>query len=192
MAFLGSYIVPKKYIESGGLDNFLKKPVGTGPYKLAEYELNSRIVLERNDNYWGPKAEDRPRHHPDHQGPVGARRGNPIGPGRLHHQCPGARGAALSSRTAAFAAEINPITRVILLNVRADLGIRRQERAPCRASRHRQSGAVEGILRRRRRAAVGVGDAGNARLSHRFHISNTIPSLPNSCWPSRASRPTSR
>src|ERR1700752_5058797 len=57
MAFLGSYVVPKKYIESGSLDNFLKRPVGTGPYKLAEYELNSRIVLERNDNYWGPKAK---------------------------------------------------------------------------------------------------------------------------------------
>ena len=53
MAFLGSFMVPKKYIESGGLENFLKKPVGTGPYKLAEYELNSRIVLERNDNSLG-------------------------------------------------------------------------------------------------------------------------------------------
>src|SRR6202051_5225872 len=48
-------MVPKKYIEPAGLDNFLKNPVGTGPYKLAEYELNSRIVLERNDRYWGPK-----------------------------------------------------------------------------------------------------------------------------------------
>src|SRR6202451_633447 len=57
MAFLGSYVVPKKYIEGQGYDNFLKSPVGTGPYKLAEYELNSRIVLERNNNYWGPKAK---------------------------------------------------------------------------------------------------------------------------------------
>src|SRR6202163_36285 len=56
MAFLGSYVVPKNYIESQGLDNFLKKPIGTGPYKLAEYELKSRIVLGRYDNYWGPKA----------------------------------------------------------------------------------------------------------------------------------------
>src|SRR6516165_12558422 len=50
MAFLGSYMVPKKYIESGSLDNFLKKPVGTGPYKLAEYELNSRIVLRSEEH----------------------------------------------------------------------------------------------------------------------------------------------
>ena len=25
------------------------------PYKLIGYELNSRIVLERNEAYWGPK-----------------------------------------------------------------------------------------------------------------------------------------
>ena len=50
MAFLGSYLVPKRYIETAGLDTFRSKPIGTGPYKLVEYELNSRIVLERNDD----------------------------------------------------------------------------------------------------------------------------------------------
>jgi peptide/nickel transport system substrate-binding protein len=120
MAFLGSYIVPKKYIESGGLENFQKKPVGTGPYRLAEYELNSRIVLERNDKYWGPKAKV----------------------ARVTIQIikdPSARVAAIQSGQAdftlnvpvrevqrfqsqsGFAAELNPITRVILLQVRADL-----------------------------------------------------------------------
>src|SRR6516162_10619940 len=120
MAFLGSYVVPKNYIESGGFDNFLQKPNGTGPYKLVEYELNSRIVLERYDNYWGPKPKI----------------------GRIIIQIikdPSARVAAIQSgevdctinvpvrevqrfaRDNAFAAEINPITRVILLNVRADL-----------------------------------------------------------------------
>ena len=120
MAFLGSYVVPKKYIESQGLDNFLKNPVGTGPYKLAEYELNSRIVLERYDNYWGPK-------------PKIARVTIEI------IKDPSARVAAIQSgqvdctlnvpvreverfdKEAGFAAEINPITRVILLQVRADL-----------------------------------------------------------------------
>ncbi|MGH6672638.1 MAG: ABC transporter substrate-binding protein [Xanthobacteraceae bacterium] len=120
MAFLGSYIVPKKYIESGGVDNFVKKPVGTGPYKLAEYELNSRIVLERNDNYWGPK-------------PKVARVTIEI------IKDPSARVAAIQSgqtdftlnvpvrevqrfqSEGGFAAELDPITRVILLQVRADL-----------------------------------------------------------------------
>src|SRR5271154_1380118 len=36
MAFLGSYVVPKKYIDSEGLDNFVKKPIGSGPYRLPQ------------------------------------------------------------------------------------------------------------------------------------------------------------
>ena len=42
-------------MEKVGQDGFVKAPVGTGPYKLTDYQLNSRIVLERNEAYWGPK-----------------------------------------------------------------------------------------------------------------------------------------
>jgi peptide/nickel transport system substrate-binding protein len=31
--------------------------VGTGPYKLVEWRPGNRLVLERNDDYWGPKPE---------------------------------------------------------------------------------------------------------------------------------------
>lgn len=31
-------------------------PVGTGPYKLAEYTVNSRVVLEAKEDYWGKEA----------------------------------------------------------------------------------------------------------------------------------------
>jgi peptide/nickel transport system substrate-binding protein len=120
LAFLGSYVVPKKYIESVGVETFAKKPVGTGPYRLVDYELNSRIVLERNDKYWGPKPKI----------------------ARVTVQVikdPSARIAAIQSgqvdctvnlpvretqrfaRESGFAGEINPITRVILLQVRNDL-----------------------------------------------------------------------
>jgi peptide/nickel transport system substrate-binding protein len=120
MAFLGSYIVPKKYIESGGLDNFLKKPVGTGPYKLAEYELNSRIVLERNDRYWGPKAkvarvtieiikDTSARVAAIQSGQADFTLNVPV------------REVQRFQSEGGFAAELNPITRVILLQVRADL-----------------------------------------------------------------------
>jgi peptide/nickel transport system substrate-binding protein len=51
--FLASYIVPKSYMEKQGLDGFLKAPVGSGPYRLAEYERGARIVLEAHDKYWG-------------------------------------------------------------------------------------------------------------------------------------------
>jgi peptide/nickel transport system substrate-binding protein len=51
--FLGSYIVPKKYYMEVGHEEFIKNPIGSGPYKLADYQRGSRIVLEANDNYWG-------------------------------------------------------------------------------------------------------------------------------------------
>src|SRR5260370_11865927 len=53
--FLGSYVVPKNYMQKAGLDGFLKAPVGSGPYRLAEYERGARIVLEAYDKFWkGP------------------------------------------------------------------------------------------------------------------------------------------
>jgi dipeptide transport system substrate-binding protein len=52
-AFLGSFILPKKYYEKVGHDGFLAKPVGSGPYRLAEYQRDARIVLEANAQYWG-------------------------------------------------------------------------------------------------------------------------------------------
>ncbi|MFT5174033.1 MAG: peptide/nickel transport system substrate-binding protein [Gammaproteobacteria bacterium] len=34
-----------------------KAAVGTGPFKFKEYVPSDRIVLERNEDYWGPKPE---------------------------------------------------------------------------------------------------------------------------------------
>jgi peptide/nickel transport system substrate-binding protein len=120
MAFLGSYLVPKNYIETAGLDNFRLKPIGTGPYKLAEYELNSRIVLERNDDYWGPKPkiarvtiqiikDPSARVAAIQSGQVDCTMNVPV------------REVARFGKETGFAAELNPITRVILLQVRNDL-----------------------------------------------------------------------
>ena len=109
-------------MEQVGVEAFRQKPIGTGPYRLAEYELNARIVLERNDRYWGGRRRSRRVTIADHQGSVGAGGGDPIRPGRLHHQCAGARGGAACEAKPGLAAELNPITRVILLQVRNDLG----------------------------------------------------------------------
>jgi peptide/nickel transport system substrate-binding protein len=59
-------IVPKKYImglsgdpnaiEDSDYDAFGLKPVGTGPYRIAEYVPNEKLVYERFDGYWGDKA----------------------------------------------------------------------------------------------------------------------------------------
>ncbi len=55
MAFLANYIVPKHYLEKVGVEGFSTKPIGSGPYKVVDYQRNSRIVLEAFDKYWGPK-----------------------------------------------------------------------------------------------------------------------------------------
>ena len=45
-----AYVVDRKNVESGGR-NWFDSPNGTGPFKLKEYKVGERIVLERNDNY---------------------------------------------------------------------------------------------------------------------------------------------
>lgn len=59
-------IVSKKYMESLGTKDgvvtdaayeaFALKPIGTGAYRMAEFIPNQRLVWERFDGYWGPKA----------------------------------------------------------------------------------------------------------------------------------------
>jgi peptide/nickel transport system substrate-binding protein len=120
LAFLGSYVVPKGYIAAAGLEGFRKRPVGTGPYRLVDYELNSRIIIERNDQYWGPKPkiarvtiniikDPSARVAAIQSGQVDCTLNVPV------------REVARFEKEAGFAAELNPITRVILLQVRNDL-----------------------------------------------------------------------
>ncbi|ONG50095.1 ABC transporter substrate-binding protein [Pseudoroseomonas deserti] len=54
-------IVPKRYIQSLGQGNaafeaFALKPVGTGPYRIAEFVPGQRVVYERFEDFWGEKA----------------------------------------------------------------------------------------------------------------------------------------
>lgn len=56
LASWASWIVPKAYIERIGDEEFAKKGVGTGPYKIASLAPKDRLVLERFDGYW----EDKP------------------------------------------------------------------------------------------------------------------------------------
>ncbi len=46
-------ITAKEYLEKVGKD-FTQRPMGTGPFKFAEWTPNVRIVGERFGDYWGP------------------------------------------------------------------------------------------------------------------------------------------
>lgn len=50
-------VVSKKYYDRVGEEEFVKKPVGTGPYKVAEYKPGQYLDLVRNEEFWGPKPQ---------------------------------------------------------------------------------------------------------------------------------------
>jgi len=52
-------IQEKKVVEGKGTDDFNKGPaaIGTGPFKFVEWVPGNRLVLTRNDGYWGDKPE---------------------------------------------------------------------------------------------------------------------------------------
>jgi len=121
LAFLGSYIVSKKYFESVGPEAAAQKPVGTGPYKLADYQLNSRIVLERNDAYWGPKPKIKRITFEIIKDPSARVAAVQSGQIDLTINVP-VREVARLNKEPSLAAELNPMTRIILLQCRNDLG----------------------------------------------------------------------
>lgn len=49
-------IVPQKYLEKVGPQEFNNKPIGTGPFKFVS-RSEDRVILERNDDYWGGKPK---------------------------------------------------------------------------------------------------------------------------------------
>jgi peptide/nickel transport system substrate-binding protein len=52
------FIVSKKHVEAPTEDfNRLTAAVGTGPYRYVDYARGERIVMERNEAYWGKKPE---------------------------------------------------------------------------------------------------------------------------------------
>lgn len=53
LAKSGSDILPKKYFEEVGVEEFQKNPIGSGPYQYVEWKPDDRVVLEPYEDYFG-------------------------------------------------------------------------------------------------------------------------------------------
>ena len=52
-----AYVLDRDVVEVGGRNWWVSDPVGTGPFKLKEYRIGERIVLERNDDFYREPAK---------------------------------------------------------------------------------------------------------------------------------------
>lgn len=57
LKYRGFPIGSKKYYDRVGEDTFIKKVVGTGPYKVVDWKAASYLDLERYEGYWGKKPQ---------------------------------------------------------------------------------------------------------------------------------------
>ena len=55
LAYPTGLLVSPAAVEAGGAD-FGRSPVGTGPFKFAEWRSNEAVVIEKNADYWGEPA----------------------------------------------------------------------------------------------------------------------------------------
>jgi peptide/nickel transport system substrate-binding protein len=51
-----SSIISKKYYEEVGMTEYARKPIGSGPYVMAEWVSGNSITLKARDDYWGSKG----------------------------------------------------------------------------------------------------------------------------------------
>ena len=57
LAGYGAMMVPPKYVTEKGAAGFATAPVGTGPFKVVDYQPKVSVTLEPNATYWGAKAK---------------------------------------------------------------------------------------------------------------------------------------
>lgn len=55
LAYATAFVIDKANAQSGG--EWWRKPNGTGPFKLRQWDENSLLVLEKNGSYYGEKAK---------------------------------------------------------------------------------------------------------------------------------------
>ncbi|MFD2044607.1 ABC transporter substrate-binding protein [Ornithinibacillus salinisoli] len=53
LAKSGADILPKEYVEEVGMDGFVENPIGSGPYQFVSWDVDSEVVLEKFEDYYG-------------------------------------------------------------------------------------------------------------------------------------------
>lgn len=120
LAFMANYVVPEAYIKSVGIEQFRAKPIGTGPYKLVEYQVNSRMVFERNEDYWGEKPAIKTVVVNIIKDPSARAAAMQSGQADLTVNIP-VRETERLGKVPGLVSELNPIQRVVLIQLRSDL-----------------------------------------------------------------------
>lgn len=117
---LANFIMPKDYFTRVGKEEFLKKPVGSGPYKLVEYQQGTRATFEAFDRYWGGKPQCQRVVFDVMKDPAARVAAIQSGTVDLSVTLP-VREAMRLSAVAGLAGEVKPLTSVISILVR-DIG----------------------------------------------------------------------
>ncbi len=55
---MGASIMPEKYFNEVGLQRFTQHPIGSGPYKVTQYNVDQQVVLEKFDDYFKGDVSD--------------------------------------------------------------------------------------------------------------------------------------
>ena len=119
LAYAGSYIVSKAHGEAVGYEGMKTNPLGAGAYKVREYIRDSRVVLERRDDYWGEKPSIKQLTFeiiPDPTARVAALEAGTVDIAMEIS----IRDVARLKKSATLNALANPIARIIFLTIRAD------------------------------------------------------------------------
>ena len=61
VSLTGFWIAPRHYIEEMGDDEFGLNPLGSGPYRIVEWQKDQFLSLEAADTWWGEPAQPFPR-----------------------------------------------------------------------------------------------------------------------------------
>lgn len=60
ISMFNASILPQALVEEQGVDEFFKLPVGTGPFKLAEYVVGDHLTFEKSEYYWESGKDGQP------------------------------------------------------------------------------------------------------------------------------------